>query len=105
MLSRTPRSTLLTGAMLAALVAGGAVWQQANAAAGDPYLNASLPVADRVNDLLSRMTLDDKAGQMTQADLLALSATGNSTSDVATYRLGSVLSGGGSDPSDISASG
>jgi len=31
-----------------------------------PYRNASLPVEQRVNDLLGRMTLDEKVGQMIQ---------------------------------------
>lgn len=33
-----------------------------------PYLDASLPVVDRVADLLGRMTLDEKVGQMMQID-------------------------------------
>ena len=28
-----------------------------------PYKNAQLPVSERVNDLLSRMTLEEKVGQ------------------------------------------
>ena len=35
---------------------------------GLPYLNPNLPVAQRVADLMSRMTLADKIGQMTQAE-------------------------------------
>lgn len=58
------------------------------------YQDASKPVAERVADLLGRMSLEDKLGQMTQAERLAL----GSPSDVATYRLGSLLSGGGSVP-------
>ncbi|QIK84812.1 glycoside hydrolase family 3 N-terminal domain-containing protein [Sanguibacter sp. HDW7] len=34
----------------------------------DPYLNPDLPVADRVADLLGRMTLEEKVGQMMQLD-------------------------------------
>ncbi|MFB7249181.1 glycoside hydrolase family 3 N-terminal domain-containing protein [Microbacterium sp. NPDC056234] len=33
-----------------------------------PYLDPSLPVADRVADLLGRMTLEEKVGQMLQLD-------------------------------------
>src|SRR5690349_11216817 len=33
-----------------------------------PYRNRTLPVEKRVDDLLGRMTLDEKIGQMTQAD-------------------------------------
>ncbi|MTE22244.1 beta-glucosidase [Streptomyces sp. TRM43335] len=58
------------------------------------YEDPTLPVDDRVEDLLSRMTLDDKIGQMTQVDRGAL----ENPSDLATYRIGSVLSGGGSAP-------
>jgi beta-glucosidase len=36
-------------------------------AAGEPYRDPTLPVPTRVNDLLSRMSLDEKVGQMTQA--------------------------------------
>ncbi len=61
---------------------------------GLPYLNSKLPVHRRVADLLSRMTLEEKAGQMTQAERGALTAPG----DIATQALGSLLSGGGSTP-------
>lgn len=57
-----------------------------------PYQDPSLPVADRVADLLSRMTVDDKIGQMAQIEKDALVPQ----SDLATYRIGSVLSGGDS---------
>ena len=46
--------------------------------------------------LLSQMTLDEKIGQMVQVDSAAL----KNKSDVAKYFLGSVLSGGNSDPAD-----
>ncbi|MES5817261.1 glycoside hydrolase family 3 N-terminal domain-containing protein [Streptomyces sp. RG80] len=61
---------------------------------GLPYLNAKLPVKQRVADLVSRMTLAEKAGQMTQAER---GAVGTGT-DIAAYDLGSLLSGGGSTP-------
>jgi len=51
-------------------------------------------IDERVDDLLSQMTLDEKVGQMTQAERSAL----RSTSDIKTYFLGSLLSGGGSAP-------
>ena len=41
------------------------------------------------------MTVDEKIGQMTQADHAAVS----DLEDIKTYYLGSILSGGGSDPS------
>ncbi len=51
--------------------------------------------------LLAQMTLDEKIGQMTQVDSEAL--TGREQ-DIAKYFLGSVLSGGGSNPSKGSSS-
>jgi beta-glucosidase len=48
----------------------------------------------KVQALLAQMTLGEKIGQMVQVDSLALT----NTDDVAKYFLGSVLSGGGSDP-------
>ena len=45
-------------------------------------------------DCLSRMTLDEKIGQMTQANKNALTTP----SDITTYTLGSLLSGGGEGP-------
>ncbi|MQA85679.1 MAG: beta-glucosidase [Streptosporangiales bacterium] len=47
------------------------------------------------------MSLDEKIGQMTQAERSAL----DPQSDLATYRIGSVLSGGGSAPADNTAAG
>jgi beta-glucosidase len=35
---------------------------------GFPYLDSSLPISQRVSDLMSRMSLAEKIGQMTQAD-------------------------------------
>ncbi|GGV10645.1 hypothetical protein GCM10010260_56410 [Streptomyces filipinensis] len=61
---------------------------------GLPYLNAELPVRRRVADLLSRMSPEEKAGQMTQAERGAVGSGG----DIAAYDLGSLLSGGGSTP-------
>ncbi|MEU3850102.1 glycoside hydrolase family 3 N-terminal domain-containing protein [Streptomyces sp. NPDC029554] len=61
-------------------------------AAALPYQDPALPVPQRVEDLLGRMTPDDKLGQMTQVEKDALVPR----SDLATYRIGSVLSGGDS---------
>jgi beta-glucosidase len=58
------------------------------------YLNSHLPVDARVQDLLSRMTLDEKIGQMAQADSGAVVDPG----DVQKYALGAMLSGGNSKP-------
>jgi beta-glucosidase len=50
----------------------------------------------QVNDLLARMTLDEKIGQMTQADKEYV----KDQTDVETLFLGSILNGGSSDPDD-----
>ncbi|WP_231619083.1 glycoside hydrolase family 3 N-terminal domain-containing protein [Nonomuraea sp. SBT364] len=62
---------------------------------GLPYLDSRKPTRQRVADLLGRMTTAEKVGQMTQAERGAL----GSQNDIATYLLGSLLSGGGSTPS------
>jgi beta-glucosidase len=79
----------------------GASVGQGTAAAVPAYKNASLTVQDRVDDLLARMSVDDKIGQLTQAERGALVPE----SDLATYRIGSVLSGGGSAPATNTAAG
>jgi beta-glucosidase len=57
------------------------------------YFDADLPAADRAADLLSRMTLAEKIGQMT------LIEKGSITPDaVYEYFIGGVLSGGGGTP-------
>ena len=68
---------------------------------GLPYLDKSRPVAARVADLMSRMTTADKVGQMTQAERAAV----GDGSDITKYRLGSLLSGGGSVPTPNTATG
>ncbi|MGH1562211.1 glycoside hydrolase family 3 protein [Mumia sp. DW29H23] len=103
----TRRAALVAGAA-AALVAGlvgvGAGSAPATTATGTtagrhqgtlPYLNPRLSTEKRVKDLLSRMTLAEKIGQMTQAE------RANATpADVTELKLGSILSGGGSVPAD-----
>lgn len=58
------------------------------------YLDPAAPVADRVSDLLGRMSLDEKIGQMTQASINSV----NPRTDTRDYRIGSLLSGGGEAP-------
>ncbi|HCT80426.1 MAG TPA: beta-glucosidase [Micromonosporaceae bacterium] len=62
---------------------------------GLPYLNSGLSIDRRVSDLLSRMTLEEKIGQMTQAERAAVAADHTL---IAQWKLGSILSGGGSTP-------
>src|SRR3954447_10811272 len=98
-----PRSTVrraLSGLTVAALTGAGLTVSSPARAAVLPYQNPALPVADRVTDLLGGMSLDEKIGQMTQAERASATAA-----DVTAYRLGSLLSGGGSAPSPNNATG
>jgi beta-glucosidase len=58
-----------------------------------PYQNADLPIEERVTDLLTRMTLEEKIGQMTLIENKSVQAA-----NVTKYLLGGVLSGGGGYP-------
>ncbi|GAA1963048.1 glycoside hydrolase family 3 N-terminal domain-containing protein [Nocardioides panacihumi] len=59
------------------------------------YLNAKLPTKLRVADLLGRMTLAEKIGQMAQAERADVT---DDPTQISRLGLGSVLSGGGSVP-------
>lgn len=58
-------------------------------------------VDNRVDDLLAKMNLDEKIGQMIQVDRAYLI---NNPQDITNYYIGSVLSGGDSAPSNNTAS-
>src|SRR5437763_1685050 len=60
-----------------------------------PYQDPSLPTAERVADLMSRMTLAEKIGQMTQVER---GDVYTDTTPITNLGYGSVLSGGGSTP-------
>ncbi|WP_211228718.1 glycoside hydrolase family 3 protein [Glycomyces tenuis] len=91
--ARLTRSRLLiafTAVIAAALVA----WFLAvpdEAEAEPAYLDPSLPVAERVADLLGRMTIEEKVGQMAQAQIPAVEDDPGAVGD---FGLGSLLSGG-----------
>ena len=55
---------IVQSAILALLLFAPALAQTPAPAAKPPYLDPSLPVDQRVNDLVSRLTLDEKASQM-----------------------------------------
>ncbi|HRF95082.1 MAG TPA: glycoside hydrolase family 3 protein, partial [Aggregatilineales bacterium] len=57
------------------------------------YQDSTRPIDERVQDLLSQMTLAEKIGQMTQPEKNSVPPE-----DVTAYFLGSVLSGGGGNP-------
>ncbi|TDC93831.1 beta-glucosidase [Actinomadura sp. 7K507] len=87
------RSGLLAFGVLAALVlAAQGVPVRADPLPA-PYLDQRLSVEDRVDDLLHRMSLDEKLGQMTQPERKYVTPE-----EVTRYGIGSVLSSGGSAP-------
>ncbi|MFC5828166.1 glycoside hydrolase family 3 N-terminal domain-containing protein [Nonomuraea insulae] len=92
--------TAVSGAAALVLAAASLAAPPATAVAAFPYQDPGLPVSTRVADLMSRMSVDEKLGQMTQAERASVT-----NADVTTYRLGSVLSGGGSAPSPNTATG
>jgi beta-glucosidase len=57
------------------------------------YLDPSQPVEARVDDLLARMSLDEKIGQMSLVEVFSMPIE-----DVTNYYIGGVLSGGGGAP-------
>ena len=63
-----------------------------------PYKQPELPIEERVDDLLARMTLAEKIGQMTQVEKNSIRPK-----DISSYAIGSILSGGGGYPSENSA--
>jgi len=75
--------------------------QRLSAAEVPPYLKPHLPIDTRVRDLLSRMTLDEKIGQMVQADSGAVT----NAADVQQYGLGAMLSGANSKPPENTPAG
>lgn len=60
------------------------------------YLNPDLPVEERVNDLIERMTDWEKIGQM----VLVEKDSVKKLSDITSYNLGALLSGGGAGPQE-----
>jgi beta-glucosidase len=81
-----------------AMIAGTAIVTARAASAHLPYPDPSLPVPTRVSQLMATMTLDEKLGQMTQAERSAVT-----NADITNFALGSLLSGGGSAPSPNNA--
>ncbi len=64
-------------------------------AAGAVYLDPDAPVEDRVEDLLARMILDEKIGQMTLVEKNGIFVT-----DLIDLGIGGLLSGGGGSPDE-----
>lgn len=58
------------------------------------YLNPKIPLNERVDDLLGRMTDDEKIGQMALVEKNSL----HDVTDISTYNMGALLSGFGAKP-------
>jgi beta-glucosidase len=81
--------TALAAALVAALIT---VLFVVPGDAGDPtYPDPALPADERVQDLLGRMTIEEKIGQMTQ---VAVPAIEGRPGDIAELGIGSLLNGG-----------
>ncbi|HET6446690.1 MAG TPA: glycoside hydrolase family 3 N-terminal domain-containing protein [candidate division Zixibacteria bacterium] len=65
-----------------------------------PYLDSKLPVAERVSDLMARMTLAEKVGQMTLVEKRSIDEA-----DITDLALGAMLSGGSGYPFDNTPAG
>ena len=83
--------------VLGVVAAPSAAAPSAAGAGARPWMDRSLKPQVRAERLLAAMTLEEKVGQMTQAERGAVT---DDPTLVATWRLGSVLSGGGSVPAD-----
>ena len=122
---RSVRRTAFPAAMAAVALAIGlttaAVSGQPAAATGRPaYLNSHLPVQARVADLLSRMTLPEKIGQMVQIEATQVTDNSNSCTSTGGFNMptpvceqkifvdnnvGSILAGGTDIPPDTTGQG
>jgi beta-glucosidase len=120
------RTVLATVGLLTALaIATVGVTASAPGAGPPQYLDANAPIPARVNDLLKRMTLAEKVGQMDQVDVAKLRdtappANGNCTNAGANsdplqtpclqrvlvdFQTGSILSGATDNPADNTGKG
>jgi beta-glucosidase len=122
---RSVRRTAFPAAVAAVALAIGmttaAVTRQPAAATGRPaYLNPHLAVQARVADLLSRMTLPEKIGQMVQIEATQVTDTSNSCTSTGGFNMpnpvceqkifvdnnvGSILAGGTDIPPDTTGQG
>src|SRR5215472_8011844 len=122
---RSVRRTAFPAAAAAVILAIGltsaAVTSQTAAATGRPaYLNSHLPVQARVADLLGRMTLPEKIGQMVQIEATQVSDTSDNCTSQGGFNMpnpvceqkifvdnnvGSILAGGTDIPPDTTGQG
>jgi len=89
-----PNAQLMTNIRVTALVCVVTLAVLPGAPNSNPVKLSSFDA--QVTELLGKMTLDEKIGQMTQPDQMFL----KSDDDIETYHLGSLLSGGDSDPKE-----
>ena len=113
-------ASLLAIALVTALSASAVARTAASASSKPAYLNASVPVPARVNDLLGRMTLPEKIGQMVQIEQSQVTDTTNACTSQGGFNLpnpvceqkifvddnvGSILAGGSDVPIDTTGKG
>jgi beta-glucosidase len=92
---RRVRRWPVAAALAAFALAAAAPSAAPGAASVLPYQDPNQAIPVRVADLLSRMTLEEKVGQMTQAERGAVT---DNASRITDWKLGALLSGGGSTP-------
>src|SRR6266480_4531100 len=107
-------------ALTVGLTVTAATGQSASAAGGPAYLNSHLPVQARVADLLSRMTLPEKIGQMVQIEATQVTDNSDSCTSQGGFnmpnpvceqkifvdsKVGSILAGGTDIPPDTTGKG
>ncbi len=118
---RRPIIATLLAIVLATALSASAVARTAASASSQPaYLNASQPVQARVNNLLGRMTLPEKIGQMVQIEATQVTDTTSNCTSQGGFNLpnpaceqkifvdnhvGSILAGGTDIPIDTTGKG
>jgi beta-glucosidase len=111
---------VVTAGLMVAMPASALPGSTASASGRPAYLNAKLPVQARVNDLLGRMTLPEKIGQMVQIEVTQVTDTSSSCTSQGGFNLpnpaceqkifvdnnvGSILAGGTDIPVDTTGNG
>jgi beta-glucosidase len=119
-LRRPLTATLLAIGLMIALSASAAARTAASASGRPAYLDASLPVQTRVSDLLGRMTLPEKIGQMVQIEASQVTDTTSNCTSQGGFNMpnpaceqkifiddhaGSILAGGSDIPVDTTGQG
>ncbi|HEU5417144.1 MAG TPA: glycoside hydrolase family 3 N-terminal domain-containing protein [Streptosporangiaceae bacterium] len=118
--ARPAAAVVVAAGMLVAIPASGLAGPAASAASRPAYLDAKLPVQARVNDLLGRMTLPEKIGQMVQIEVTQVTDTSDNCTSQGGFNVpnpaceqkilvdnhaGSVLAGGSDIPVDTTGTG